>query len=341
MTAATIPVTVLTGFLGAGKTTLLNRILREPHGQRIAVIENEFGPASVDHELLITDTAEQIIEMTNGCICCTVRGDLIRILRKLHLERQTGALAFDRVVIETTGLADPGPVAQSFFTDSFVARSYLLDGVITIVDAKHGHETLDHHPEAQRQVGFADRMLLSKSDLVSPEDVASLRSRLINMNPRAAILETHMGQVPLTDIFDLRGFNLSAILEIDPDFLSEDHSDGDPHKPGDDREPHPPHDDAIKAFVYRSDQPFNPIQLRAYLETLAQRYGQNMLRYKGVLYVAGEKRRAILQGVHAVIGLGFGRGWAVDERPASTMVFIGRDLPQAAFLQGLAACLAQ
>jgi G3E family GTPase len=273
MTASTIPVTILSGFLGAGKTTLLNRILREPHGQRIAVIENEFGPASVDNQLLITDTAEQIIEMNNGCICCTVRVDLIRILRKLHLERQTGEIAFDRVVIETTGLADPGPVTQSFFTDSFVARSYLLDGVITIVDAKHGHETLDHYPEAQRQVGFADRILLSKSDLVSLEDVASLRSRLIQMNPRAPIQVAHMGQVPLAHIFDLRGFNMCAILEIDPDFLSGDHSEGDHHKRAGTRKPHLQHDDAIKAFVYQSDRPFNPIRLRAYLDQLAQRYG--------------------------------------------------------------------
>ena len=194
MTASMIPVTILTGFLGAGKTTLLNRILREPHGLRIAIIENEFGPASIDNQLLVTDAAEQIIEMNNGCICCTVRGDLIRILRKLHLERKTGAIAFDRVAIETTGLADPGPVTQSFFTDSFVARSFLLDGVITIVDAKHGHETLDHHLEAQRQVGFADRILLSKSDLVSTEDAASLRSRLIQINPRATFLIATWGR---------------------------------------------------------------------------------------------------------------------------------------------------
>jgi G3E family GTPase len=366
MTASTIPVTVLTGFLGAGKTTLLNRILSERHGQRIAIIENEFGPVSVDNQLLVTDVAEQIIEMNNGCICCTVRGDLIRILRKLHLERQTGTLAFDRVVIETTGLADPGPVTQSFFTDSSVARAYLLDGVITVVDAKHGHATLDQHLEAQRQVGFADRILISKSDMVSAGDVASLRSRLIQMNPRAPILSAHMGQVPLSDIWDLHGFNLSAILEIDPEFLSIEHAQAEaystglasphppatdhnrnevresvPHEPADARERHSHHDDAIKAFVYRSDRPFNPRRLQAYLDDLSQRHGQDMLRYKGVLYLAGEKRRGILQGVHAVIGLGFGRGWAVDEIPASTMVFIGRNLPQGAFAQGLAACLAQ
>jgi G3E family GTPase len=249
-------------------------------------------------------------------------------------------MAFDRVVIETTGLADPGPVTQSFFTDPLVARCYLLDAVITIVDAKHGHETLDQHPEAQRQVGFADRMLLSKSDLVSTEEVTSLRARLIRMNPRAAIREAHMGQVPLAEIFDLRGFNLSAILEIDPGFLSGDHQEHDPHEPAVDLKPHA-HDDDIRAFVYQSDRPFNPIQLRATLDALAERYGPNMLRYKGVLYVAGERRRAILQGVHAVIGLGFGRRWATDETPMSTMVFIGRDLPQGAFRQGLAACLVQ
>lgn len=339
MPAATIPVTVLTGFLGAGKTTLLNRILREPHGQRIAVIENEFGPVGVDNQLLVTETVEQIIEMNNGCICCSVRGDLIRILRKLHLEREQGAMAFDRVVIETTGLADPGPVTQSFFKDPYVARSYLLDAVITIVDAKHGHETLDHYPEAQRQVGFADRMLLSKSDLASTEEVASLRARLIRMNPRAAIREAHMGQVSLADLFDLRGFNLSAILEIDPDFLSGERCEDDHHERAGGRKPHPPHHDAIQAFVYESNRPFDPIQLRARLENLAERYGPDMLRYKGVLYVVGENRRAILQGVHAVIGLGFGRRWAVEETPASTMVFIGRDLPQDAFRQGLAACL--
>src|SRR5512145_1473354 len=222
-----VPVTILTGFLGSGKTTLLNRILKEDHGQRIAVIENEFGEVGVDNEIIETGD-EQIVEMNNGCICCTVRGDLIRILGALREKRDQGALKFDRVVIETTGMADPGPVAQTFFTDEEIGNYYLLDSIITLVDAKHAPRQLDEFREAQEQVGFADRILLSKTDLVSEEEVETLRQRLVRMNPRAPIRKVHFGDAPLDEVLDIRGFNLNAILELDPDFLKSidhDHHD--------------------------------------------------------------------------------------------------------------------
>jgi G3E family GTPase len=348
-----IPVTVLTGFLGAGKTTLLNRILREPHGQRIAVIENEFGPEGIDNDLLVADTEEQIVEMNNGCICCTVRGDLVRILTELRDKRERKALAFDRIIIETTGMANPGPVTQTFFMDDDVASYYLLDAVVTLVDAKHGHATLDAQPEAQNQVGFADRILLSKTDLVSAEETASLRERLVRMNPRAPIKPVHMGQVPIDEVLDLRGFNLNAILEIDPQFLAAEHPDAAKARAGDHSHDHAHdhpghdqgehdhhhHDDAIQAFVYQSARPFDPAKLEEYLSALTQVYGQDMLRYKGVLFVNGSPRRMIFQGVHMLMGADVGRPWGRDEKPASKMVFIGRNLPREAILKGLDACL--
>ena len=217
-----IPTTILTGFLGAGKTTLLNRILHEEHGQKIAVIENEFGEENIDNEILVQDSREQIIEMNNGCICCTVRGDLISALSELARKRLAGELSFDRVVIETTGLANPGPVAQTFFMDEEIGTHYLLDGVITIVDASHAMQQLDQYQEAQRQIGFADRMLLSKTDLVAEEQLAELETRLKRINPRAPIGKSHFGTSPIGEIFDIRGFNLNEKLEIDPDFLKAD-----------------------------------------------------------------------------------------------------------------------
>jgi G3E family GTPase len=354
-----IPVTVLTGFLGAGKTTLLNRILSEQHGQRIAVIENEFGPEGVDNELLVTETQEQIVEMNNGCICCTVRGDLARILVDLHGRRGRGEIAFERVIIETTGLANPGPVTQTFFMEEDIASAYLLDAVVTVVDAKHGHATLDAQPEAQNQVGFADRILLSKTDLVHTSEVDSLRARLVRMNPRAPIRHVHMGQVPIADVLDVRGFNLNAILDIDPGFLAAEHPDSararhgasehnhdhdhdhdDEHEHGHGHAHHH-HDDAIKAFVFQSDRPFNPAKFEDYLSALTQVYGQDMLRYKGVLFMDGTPRRMIFQGVHMLMGADVGRPWGKDERPRSKVVFIGRNLPKDAILKGLEACLAR
>ena len=341
--AAQVPVTVLTGFLGAGKTTLLNRILTEQHGHKIAVIENEFGPEGIDNELLVREAGEQIVEMNNGCICCTVRGDLVRILNDLKSKRQAGEIEFERVIIETTGMANPGPVTQTFFMDDSIAAYYLLDAVITVVDAKHGHDTLDQQPEAQNQVGFADRILMSKIDLVSASDAQSLKDRLVHMNPRAPIKPVNFGEVPINEVLDLRGFNLNAILEIDPDFLAGQHPDaarnGEEHHHDGDHHHH--HDDAIKAFVFQSSRPFDPAKLEEYMGALTQVYGQDMLRYKGVLFMNGSNRRTIFQGVHMLMGADVGRPWATHEKPSSKVVFIGRNLPRDAIVKGLEACLAR
>ena len=219
---ALIPVSILTGFLGSGKTTLLKRVLSESHGMKIAVIENEFGEENIDTDILKTESKEQILQMSNGCICCTIREDLREALQLLAAKRRKGLVEFDRIVIETTGLADPGPVAQTFFMDDEIAETYLIDSILTLVDAKHANQQLDDRQEARRQVGFADQIFLSKTDLVSEADKDALVHRLKHMNPRAPIKAVHFGDVPLNEVFDLRGFNLNAKLDIDPDFLKED-----------------------------------------------------------------------------------------------------------------------
>ena len=319
-----IPVTILTGFLGSGKTTLLNRILKEHHGHRIAVIENEFGEAGIDNELLVQDREEQIVEMNNGCICCTVRGDLVRILGELHAKRQAGQLQFDRVIIETTGLADPAPVAQTFFVDDDISQQYLLDAIVTMVDAKHAPQQLDEHHEAQEQVGFADRILITKTDLVQPDEVAQLRQRLVRMNPRAKIGEARHGVAAIEDLLDIRGFNLHAILEIEPDFLTDvDHE----------------HDDDVSSFVFREDKPLDLDRVEDFLGGIVQVYGTRLMRYKGVLNIKGMKQRVVLQGVHMLMGSEEGSPWKPGEKRESKMVFIGRDMPRDVLLDGLAHCV--
>ena len=318
-----VPVTILTGFLGAGKTTLLNRILKEDHGHRIAVIENEFGEVGVDSDI-IEKSDEQIVEMNNGCICCTVRGDLIRILAELKEKRVSGALKFDRVVIETTGMADPGPVAQTFFTDEEIGNYYLLDSILTIVDAKHAPKQLDEFHEAQEQVGFADRILMSKTDLVSETEVADLSKRLKRMNPRAPIKKVHFGEAPLAEVLDIRGFNLNAILELDPEFLTDIQHE---------------HHDEVESFVFESDKPFNGDKLEQFLSGMIQVYGPDLLRYKGVLWMKGNPRRVVFQGVHMMMGGDLGKPWTKAEKKRSILVFIGKKLPKDLFLAGLKECL--
>lgn len=319
-----VPVTILTGFLGAGKTTLLNRILKEDHGHRIAVIENEFGETGVDSEI-IEKTEEQIVEMNNGCICCTVRGDLIRILGDLKDRRQKGSLKFDRVVIETTGMADPGPVAQTFFTDEDIGAYYLLDAIVTVVDAKHAPKQLDEFTEAQQQVGFADRILMSKTDLVNEDEVKKLSERIHRMNPRAPVKKVHFGEAPIAEILDIRGFNLNAILELDPEFLADTHHD---------------HHDEVESFVFRSDKPFNGDKLEQFLSGMIQVYGPDLLRYKGVLWMKGKANRVVFQGVHMMMGGDMGKPWLKTEKKQSILVFIGKKLPKDLFLAGLEQCLA-
>ena len=315
-----IPVTIVTGFLGSGKTTLLNRILTERHGEKIAVIENEFGEVGIDNELLLSGE-EQIVEMNNGCICCTVRGDLIRILRELAERREAGQLVFDRIIIETTGLADPAPVAQTFFLDELVSQRYLLDAVVTLVDAVHAMSQLDEHEQAQSQVGFADRLLLSKTDLVDCEQIETLSQRLHQINPRANIAAVHFGQTPLGDLLDVRGFNLNAVLEIAPGFLTDGH--------------HHHHKNKIGSFVFRSDRDFDDRRLQDFLGAVARVYGPDLLRYKGVLAVSGLPYRVIVQGVHELMGASAGADWGDGESRQSVMVFIGRDLPREIIEQGL------
>ncbi|MDQ0070038.1 G3E family GTPase [Variovorax boronicumulans] len=348
---ALIPATILTGFLGSGKTTLLKRILTEAHGQKIAVIENEFGEENIDSDILVTESKEQIVQMSNGCVCCTIREDLREALQMLAAKKRQGLLDFDRVVIETTGLADPGPVAQTFFMDDEIAESYLLDSILTLVDAKHAPQQLNDRQEARRQVGFADQIFISKSELVSAEETEALIHRLKHMNPRAPQQKAHFGDVPLKDIFDLRGFNLNAKLDIDPDFLKEDDHDHHDHDhahgehcdhPSHKHEGHGHHhhtDDDVKSFVYKADRAFDPAKLEDFLGAIVNIYGPRMLRYKGVLNMKGTERKVIFQGVHQLMGSDLGPEWGKDENRQSRMVFIGIELPREILEQGLEQCL--
>src|SRR6201993_2274372 len=327
---ALIPATILTGFLGSGKTTLLKRVVTEAHGQKIAVIENEFGEENIDNDILVSDTNEQIMQLSNGCVCCTIREDLRATLSLLAERRRKGELNFERVVIETTGLADPGPVAQTFCMDDEIAESYLLDSVLTRVDAKHANEQLDTRQEARLQVGFADQIFISKTDLVDEASVEALQHRIRHMNPRAQQQKVHFGEVPLAKVFDLKGFNLNTTLEIDPDFLTVQGHDH-PH--------HHAHDDDVKSFAFKSERPFSPTKLEDFLGAIVQVYGPKMLRYKGVLWMKGSDKKVIFQGVHQMMGSDLGPKWAPGEKKSSKMVFIGIDLPKEILLQGLEGCL--
>jgi len=345
---ALIPVTILTGFLGSGKTTLLKHILTADHGKKIAVIENEFGEENIDNEILIQNSHEQIVQMSNGCVCCTIRGDLVEALNQLWEQKKAKQISFDRVVIETTGIANPGPVAQTFFMDDDVAEHYVLDAVVTLVDAKHGDQQLDEHEEAQNQVGFADQIFITKCDVVDEKIRKDLRNRIVHMNPKAPIKEITLGVVDLDEVFDLHGFNLNAKLDIDPHFLEQEnhddcghdhnHDHDHDHHHGHEHHDHHGHTDKIQSFVFRSDQPFDHKKLEDFLGGILSVFGAKLLRYKGVLYIKGSNRKVVLQGVHEMMGSDMAGPWGTEPKQTK-IVFIGQDLPKDTLMMGLEGCL--
>lgn len=343
-----IPTTILTGFLGAGKTTLLNRILTEHHGMKIAVIENEYGEVDIDGGLLV-QSEEQVVMMNNGCLCCTIRGDLLDAMVGLAKKRDEGILDFDRVIIETTGLADPTPIAQTFFLEEAICSRFRLDAVITLVDAKHAHKQLDDNTEAQAQVGFADRIFLSKLDLVDEATEKSLRKRLSTINPRAEIRKVHFGDTDLNTVLDVNGFNLDAVLELSPDFLGKEedhqphhecagdcnHHDHEHHhhdcKEGCDCTDHyhqVEHNDAVGSFVVRTHAPIDMEKFDTFLTDLIEHYDQDLMRYKGIVNFKDMDIRYVFQGVHDVAAVSEGKPWGTDEERESIIVFIGKDLPK-------------
>ncbi len=351
-----IPVTVLTGYLGAGKTTLLNRILTEDHGRRYAVIVNEFGEIGIDNDLIV-GADEEVFEMNNGCVCCTVRGDLIRILSGLMKRKGR----FDAIIVETTGLADPGPVAQTFFVDEDAKARTTLDSVTTVVDAKHIMLRLDDSREAREQVAFADQILLNKTDLVSEVELAAVEARLRRLNPLAPIRRMQRGNVPLDQILNRQGFDLGRILTLEPEFLGKaapshdhghDHDHGDHCAPDCGHDHHHDHghdhghghdhthDDDIKGIALSSELPLDGNKFTRWLDGLLAEQGQNILRAKGIIHVAGEDRRLVFQAVHMILEGDLQGPWAEGDPRQSRAVFIGRDLDPAALEAGFRACVA-
>ena len=312
-----VPATVLTGYLGAGKTTLLNRILAEEHGQRVAVIVNEFGEVGIDRQLVI-NADEEVLEMNNGCICCTVRGDLIRIIGNLMAQRER----FDHLVIETTGLADPAPVIQSFFTDEVMLRQTQLDAVIAVVDAKHIWEHWDSH-EAQEQIAFADIILLNKAALVSPEVLESLKNKVRGLNAIAKIYQTNHCNLDLNAVLGVRAFDLKNALSIDPELLEDAAHE---------------HDRSVYSIAIREQGSVDSDKLNRWLYQLIQDRGADIFRMKGIVDADAADRRFVFQGVHMTLDGRPGRPWRSDEARCNELVFIGRNLDESDLRQGFQAC---
>jgi G3E family GTPase len=318
-----IPVTVLTGYLGAGKTTLLNRILREPHGKRYAVIINEYSAEGIDADLVLGGD-EEIVEMNNGCLCCTVRGDLIRILTSL-LDRRA---SFDAILIETTGVADPSPVVQTFFLDDDLSDQLALDAVVTVVDAHHLPGLMDSSREAMNQVAFADVILLNKVDLVTPAQASALEQKLLRINPSVTVHRTERCNVRLDAILGRGAFALDRALELESDFLRPDQLG------------HHRHDDAVASVALRSERLVDPDAFMLWMQQLVKEKGPDLLRSKGILAFTNEHRRFVFQGVQAMLEGDVQREWGPCEPRVSRLVFIGRKLNALALRSGFEACVA-
>ncbi len=331
-----IPVTVLTGYLGAGKTTLLNRILSEPHGRRYAVIVNEFGEIGIDNELVV-GADEEVFEMNNGCICCTVRGDLIRIIEGLMKRKGS----FDAILVETTGLADPAPVAQTFFVDPDVQNLARLDAVVTVADAKWLAARLRDAPEAKNQIAFADVIVLNKTDLVSPAELREVEARIRAINPYAKLHRAQRCDVAIEDVLERKAFDLDRIMEIEPEFLHVDDHDHDHdhhHAHGDGLKHY--HDEHMQSISLRLDGDVDPDKFMPWITELTQAQGPNILRCKGIVAFSGEPLLVVFQGVHMMLDGEPQREWRPDEKRDSRVVFIGRDLKEEDIRKGFLACAA-
>jgi G3E family GTPase len=351
LTSSKIPVTVLTGYLGAGKTTLLNRILSENHGKKYAVIVNEFGEIGIDNDLVI-GADEEVFEMNNGCVCCTVRGDLVRILDGLMKRKGK----FDAIIVETTGLADPAPVAQTFFVDEDVQKNARLDAVVTVADAKWLNDRLKDAPEAKNQIAFADVIVLNKTDLVSKPELAEVEARIRGINPYAKLHRTERCKVALSDVLERGAFDLDRILDIEPDFLEagdkHDHHDHDHHHHhhGHDHDHDHGHghghgglkhyhDEEMQSLSLRTDKPLDPAKFMPWLQNLVASEGPKILRSKGILAFSDDDERYVFQGVHMMLEGEHQRRWKEGERRESRLVFIGRELPEQTIRDGFESCI--
>ena len=348
-TPAKIPVTVLTGYLGAGKTTLLNRILSEPHGKKYAVIVNEFGEIGIDNELVV-NADEEVFEMNNGCICCTVRGDLVRIIDGLM--RRKGK--FDAIIVETTGLADPAPVAQTFFMDEAVGAKTKLDAVVTVADAKWLKERLKDAPEAKNQIAFADVILINKTDLVTPAELTEIEARIRGINPYARLHRTERAKIDIAEVLGRNAFDLDRILDIEPAFLEaqeHDHEHDHEHEHGHDHHHDHDHghshgglkhyhDEDMQSVALRTDKPLNPDKFFPWVQGLVATEGKDILRCKGILSFKDDPERFVFQGVHMILDGDHQRAWKEGEKRESRAVFIGRNLPEEKIRKGFESCIA-